>query len=130
MVFPADDKNLPDVLEFIGRCLDSISCPNKARIQIGISVEEVFVNISHYAYDKPGGSVTVNVEATPGMAVITLIDTGFPFDPLKKTDPDITLSLEERPIGGLGVFMAKNLMDEMTYEYKDGQNILTMRKHL
>ena len=130
MVFPADDTYLPEVLEYIGKCLDSLSCPKKARMHINVSVEEVFVNISHYAYDKPGGSVTVNVEAAPGRAVITFMDTGAPFDPLKKTDPDVSLSAEERPIGGLGIFMAKKMMDTMTYEYKDGQNILTMSKCL
>ena len=63
-------------------------------------------------------------------AVITLIDGGIPYDPLAKEDPDVTLSAEEREIGGLGIFMAKKNMDEMTYKYEDGKNILTCRKKI
>lgn len=62
--------------------------------------------------------------------VITFIDHGIPYDPLRKNDPDITLTSEEREIGGLGIFMVKKTMDEITYEYRDGQNILRIRKNI
>lgn len=72
----------------------------------------------------------VEVTEAPISVIITFIDRGIPYDPLKKDDPDITLSAEEREIGGLGIFMVKKTMDEITYEYKDGQNILRIRKDI
>ena len=73
-------------------------------------------------------TVRVETEADPTTAVITFIDSGTPFDPLQKADPDVTLDAEEREIGGLGIFLVKKSMDEITYEYKDGHNILRIRK--
>lgn len=130
MTVAAETENLQKVLGFVGGYLDKISCQKKARMHIDIAVEEIFVNIAHYAYDKAGGNVTVNVEVTPETAVITFIDSGAPYDPLKKPGPDVTLPMEKRAIGGLGVFMAKKLMDELIYEYRNGQNILTMKKNI
>ena len=66
----------------------------------------------------------------PKTVYVTFIDSGMPFDPLKKEDPDVTLPAEEREIGGLGIYMTKQAMDEVSYEYKDGQNILTLVKKL
>lgn len=88
-------------------------------------------NIAHYAYDAVTGSATVRVgmEEAPAAACVTFIDHGKPYDPLSKPDTDITLSAEERPIGGLGIFMVKKTMDAVTYEYKDGQNIVTIKKN-
>ena len=130
MTVAAETENLQKVLGFVGGYLDKISCQKKARMHIDIAIEEIFVNIAHYAYDKAGGNVTVNVEVTPETAVITFIDSGAPYDPLKKPGPDVTLPMEKRAIGGLGVFMAKKLMDELIYEYRNGQNILTMKKNI
>jgi anti-sigma regulatory factor (Ser/Thr protein kinase) len=78
------------------------------------------------------GEATVRVEVIedPLAVVITFIDKGVPYDPLAKADPDITLSAEERDIGGLGVYMVKKSMDDIIYEYKDGQNILKIKKYL
>ena len=122
MTVAAETENLQKVLGFVGGYLDKISCQKKARMHIDIAVEEIFVNIAHYAYDKAGGNVTVNVEVTPETAVITFIDSGAPYDPLKKPGPDVTLPMEKRAIGGLGVFMAKKLMDELLeWQKKSGQ---------
>ena len=95
-------------------------------------IDELFGNIAHYAYKPETGPATVRVEVTetPISVIVTFIDHGIPYDPLKKDDPDVTLSAEERAIGGLGIFMVKKTMDEITYEYKDGQNILSIRKDL
>ena len=123
-------ENLSQVLAFLEENLEQAECPMKAQMQIGVAAEEIYVNIAHYAYDKAGGNVTVNVEVTPETAVITFIDSGAPYDPLKKPGPDVTLPMEKRAIGGLGVFMAKKLMDELIYEYRNGQNILTMKKNI
>ena len=102
----------------------------KVQMQIDIAVEEIFVNVAHYAYTPNVGKVKIRLEkpADSTGVDITFIDSGIPYDPLAKPDPDVTLSAEERQIGGLGIFMVKKSMDSMLYEYTDGQNILTMRK--
>ena len=125
-------ENLDQVLAFVDEQLESANCPPKIQMQIDIAVEELFVNIARYAYQPSKGTATVQVgmEKEPLAAVITLIDGGVPYDPLKKPDPDVTLSAEERKIGGLGIYMVKKSMDDMQYRYEDGKNILTIRKRL
>ncbi|MBQ9016072.1 MAG: ATP-binding protein [Firmicutes bacterium] len=123
--------NLTPVLAFIEQQLEKTGCPFKTQMQIAIAAEEIYVNIARYAY-KPGtGEVTVRLEVTdePAAASLTFIDSGTPFDPLKKTDPDITLSAEERDIGGLGIYMTKKSMDEVRYEYAGEKNVFTMVKN-
>ena len=112
--------------------LDSTTCPLETRLLLQISVEELFVNIASYAYAPGTGEVTVgcSVDPTVPSIAIQFRDRGVPFDPLAKEDADITLSAEERRIGGLGIYMVKEFMDELTYSYEDGQNILTMHKTL
>lgn len=133
LTIPATVENIEKVTEFVNSQLEEINCPIKAKMQIDIAIDELFGNIAHYAYKPETGPATVRVEVTeaPTISVIvTFIDHGIPYDPLKKDDPDVTLSAEERAIGGLGIFMVKKTMDEITYEYKDGQNILSIRKDL
>ena len=125
-------ENLPQVLAFVDEQLEAADCPMKIQIQIDIAVEEIFVNIAHYAYAPETGKAMVRIEtlADPPSVDITFIDNGVPYDPLAKADPDITLSVKERKKGGLGIFMVKNTMDNVSYEYKDGKNILTIKKNL
>lgn len=132
MTIPATVENIEKVTEFVNSQLEEIDCPIKARMQIDIAIDELFGNIANYAYNPETGPATVRVEVTeaPISVVVTFIDHGIPYDPLKKDDPDVTLSAEERAIGGLGIFMVKKTMDEITYEYKDGQNILRIRKDI
>ncbi len=122
--------NLEEVLAFMDQWLEAHDCPMKVQMQIDIAVEEIFVNVAHYAYTPNVGKVKIRLEkpADSTGVDITFIDSGIPYDPLAKPDPDVTLSAEERQIGGLGIFMVKKSMDSMLYEYTDGQNILTMRK--
>ena len=124
--------NLQSVLDFIGSRLDAVDCPMKFRMQLDLAVEEIFVNIANYAYAPGIGKATVRVEVSddPVAIKITFVDRGVPYDPLKKADPDVTLSAEERQIGGLGIFLTKKLMDDVSYEYKDGQNVLMLKKKL
>lgn len=124
--------NLPQVLSFIDEQLEAADCPMKIQMQIDIAVEEIFVNIAHYAYNPEIGTakVRVEVQGEPPAVDITFIDNGVPYDPLAKSDPDVTLSAEERQIGGLGIFMVKKSMDDVKYEYLDGHNILTLKKGL
>ena len=104
----------------------------KIMMQIEIAVEEIYVNIVHYAYNPSVGKATIRCEVTdnPMQVMIQVLDSGIPFDPLAKEDADITLSADERDIGGLGIFMVKQSMDEVNYEYKDGKNVLTIKKVL
>ena len=128
----ASTEKLDEVFDFIDAELEAMGCGMKTVNQINLAVEEIFVNIAHYAYAPGTGPVTVRVETArePKSVAITFIDCGVPYDPLAKPDPDVTLSAEERQIGGLGIYMVKKSMDDMTYEYRDGQNVLTIRKDL
>ena len=128
----AKNTNIEAVTNFVNEQLEALDCPMKAQMQIDIAIDELFGNIAHYAYNSEIGKATVRVEVIedPLAVVITFIDNGVPYDPLAKADPDTTLSAEEREIGGLGIYMVKKSMDDITYEYKDGQNILTIKKKI
>ena len=132
LTLAATVENIETVTEFVNAQLELMDCPIKAQMQIDIAIDELFGNIAHYAYNTEVGSATVRVEVSeaPLAVIITFIDNGIPYDPLGKDDPDITLSAEEREIGGLGIYMVKQSMDEITYEYKDGQNILKIKKNI
>ena len=125
-------ENLHQVLSFVDGCLEQAACPMKIQMQIDVAVEEVYVNIASYAYAPETGPVTIRVEteADPSRVSVTFMDRGVPYDPLKKPDPDVTLSAEERQIGGLGIYMVKKSMDGMEYAYQNGQNILTIHKNI
>lgn len=126
----ATSENIPVITAFVDEQLERYACPMKAQAQIDIAIDELFGNIVRYAYHPEIGPATVQVEVTeePLAVVITFIDQGKPYDPLAKEDPDVTLSAEEREIGGLGIYIVKQSMSEITYEYKDGRNILKIRK--
>ena len=125
-------ENIPAVTAFVDEQLEAFDCPMKAQMQIDIAIDELFSNIAYYAYNPDVGPATVRVEVVedPMAVVITFIDKGVPYDPLTREDPDTTLSAEERNLGGLGIYMVKKSMDEVTYEYKDGQNILKIKKNI
>lgn len=126
----ADTAELDNVLSFADTILEELGCSVKAQMQIDIAIEEIFVNIAHYAYPGAEGEAVIYVEPGEGSSSVTITfeDEGIPYDPLKNEDPDITLSADDRPIGGLGIFMVKKSMDEVSYEYKDGKNRLTIKK--
>ena len=132
LTIAAKIENIEAVTEFVNEQLEAFDCSMKAQMQIDIAIDELFSNIAHYAYNPEIGNATVRVEVIeePLCVIITFIDSGVPYDPLKNEDPNITLSAEEREIGGLGIYMVKKSMDEITYEYKDGQNILSIKKKL
>ena len=126
----ARTENLPDVLGFVDALLEERECKMKPQMQIDVAVEEIFVNIAHYAYTEGVGEARIQVdfEGDPLSVVITFIDSGTPYDPLAKEDPDVNKPAAEREIGGLGIFLTKKNMDEVAYEYSGGKNIFTMRK--
>lgn len=132
LTLEASLEYVPAATEFVERELEARNAPAKALSQINIAVDEIFSNIVRYAYpDAPGrGTATLRIESlpdSPGVA-LTFVDQGIPYNPLEKEDPDVTLSADERGIGGLGIFMVKKTMDEIQYEYMDGQNILRIQK--
>lgn len=128
----ADVANLPKVTALLEETLEEADCPLKTQMQLCVAAEEIFVNIANYAYAPDTGTATIRLSlgGDPAAATVTFIDRGIPFDPLAKPDPDVSLSANDRKIGGLGIFMVKKTMDEVHYEYRDGQNIFTMRKKL
>ncbi len=126
----AKTDNLPQVLGYIDEKLEEARCDMRIQLQIDIAVEEIFVNIASYAYEGKEGPAEIVFDVKDDVATITFIDGGIPYDPLAKEDPDITLSADQRQIGGLGIFMVKKSMDDMKYEYRDGKNCLTLFKRI
>ena len=130
--FPAKTESLTDVLAFTEQILEKYECSMKIQTAICVAIEEVFVNVAHYAYGEAEGDVKFDItfDKDTRTATFRMADKGVPFDPLKKPDPDITLSAEEREIGGLGIFITKKTMDQVNYAYENGENILTMIKKI
>lgn len=129
--FEADDKNLAEVIEFVKSPVqDELSLEIENKVEL--AVEEIFVNVAHYAYGENTGTVTItsSLETEPKRLCVEFCDQGIPFDPLAKPDPDITLSAEDRKIGGLGIFLTKKFMDKVEYRYENGSNILYFEKNL
>ena len=130
--FPANIEALNDVLGYVEQTLENYECSMKIQMSICVAIEEVFVNVAHYAYGDGEGDMSLSIGFDEESRIITfrMTDKGVPFDPLAKPDPDITLSAEEREIGGLGIFITKKTMDSVTYAYENGENILTMTKEI
>lgn len=123
-------QNVETVTEFVNAVLEENDCPAKVQMRIDVAIDEIFGNIAYYAYGNSCGNVTIQIEIEkdlPGI-VLTFIDQGMPYNPLENKEPDITLDIEEREIGGLGIFLVKKTMDALSYEYVDGQNVLTLKK--
>ncbi|MBQ6595904.1 MAG: SpoIIE family protein phosphatase [Clostridia bacterium] len=125
-------ESIPTVTGYIDEQLEAIDCPMKVQMQIDIAIDELFGNIAHYAYPDGVGEAVVRFDFDEQKREICLVfsDWGIPYNPLKAVEPDVTLSAEERKVGGLGIFLVRKTMDEMTYEYSNGQNILTIRKRI
>ena len=132
LTLKAELESIPKAVAFIDEQLEACGCGMKAQMQIDIAIDELFGNIVHYAYPGENGEATVQFdfdEANRDVS-ITFADGGVPFDPLQSADPDVSLSAEERKVGGLGIYMVKKSMDRMAYHRKDGLNILTIYKHI
>ena len=127
----AEIENQDKVMDFVNERLEKASAPMKVTAQTDIVIDEVFANICNYAYAPDKGTATIrcSVGGTPAFLSLVFRDKGKPFNPLNKADPDITASIEDREIGNLGIFMVKQIMDTVEYEYKNGENVLTMTKH-
>jgi len=132
LTIEATTENMSAVTAFVNEQVGRLGCPIRVQKQVDMAIDELFSNIAHYAYSPEVGLATVRVETAedPLAVIITFIDNGVKFDPLTREDPDITLSIEERGIGGLGIYMVKKTMDEISYKYLNGQNILQIKKNL
>lgn len=128
--FPATDEMLDDVIAFVEEELDNADCSMKISMQITVAVEEIFVNIAHYAYPEGEGIMNLAIFEEDGVITLRFTDGGIPFDPLAKEDPDVTLTAEERNIGGLGIYMVKKSMDNVSYERCDDKNIFSISKRI
>lgn len=132
LTLDATIENVTAVTSFVDGQLERLGCSPESQAQIDIAIDELFSNIAYYAYNPATGPATVRVEVAeaPLSVAITFIDSGVKYDPLAKADPDLSLSAEERDIGGLGIYIVKKSMDDVSYEYKDGRNILRIRKNI
>jgi len=134
-------ENFDKVTAFVEEELENNGVDMNSSMQITIALEEIYVNIAHYAYSKTDadgnvipntgtGPMKLSLDVSSEQVLMTFEDKGIPYNPLEKADPDITLSAEEREIGGLGIYMVKQSMDDVVYEHRDGKNILTLVKKL
>ena len=130
--FEANVDRIPWLTEQIESQLEELNCPIKPMMQINVAIDELLANIASYAYSQGKGEVTVRFDFEPDTrtASITFIDRGVPYDPLAKPDPDVTLGADDRMVGGLGIFLVKKTMDDMTYARVDDRNMLTIRKRI
>ena len=132
MTLEARQENVRELTAMVVGELEKLDCPMKAQMQIELAIDEIFTNIVSYAYVPGTGDATVqfDFDEASGMVILSFADRGVPYDPLKKEDPDVSLPASEREIGGLGIFLVKKNMDDMRYEYRDGQNLLTLYKKI
>ena len=132
LTLEADMTNLNRVLAFVDSRLEAAECDPSIQMVIDLAVEELFTNVASYAYAPGTGPVTIRVktEGQSGTAEISFKDHGVPYDPLKQSGPNLDNDIESRRIGGLGIYMVKNSMDDMSYEYRDGNNVLVIRKKI
>ena len=129
-IFEARKNGLTDVLAFLEGELEKVNCDMKTQTALCIAMEEIFINIANYAYPEGGGAAKIAIDADEETCVVTILvcDTGIAFDPLKRADPDVTQSAEQREVGGLGIFIVKKMMDSIAYVRENGENRLTMTK--
>ena len=117
-------------MEFVETALLRDGCGQESLRKLLVAVDEIFSNIARYAYGAICGEAEITVEVRDQMASVCFLDSGVPYNPQLKEDPDVTLSAEDRKIGGLGIYVVKRRMDSVDYEYRDGKNILTVRKSI
>lgn len=130
--FPAKTEALNEFIAFVEETLEGYGCPLKTQMALCVAIEEVFVNVANYAYGEGKGDVEflISFDEDNREVTFTLKDKGIPFNPLERDDPDVTLSAEQRQIGGLGIFITKKTMDVVSYKYENNENILTMVKKI
>ena len=131
LTLPNDIETIPQLNEFIDTVAEKIGLDMSLTMSLNLAIEEAVVNVMEYAYPEgEQGNVDIEVIADDKWLTFIISDNGIPFDPTTQEDADTTLSAEERPIGGLGIFLVRQLMDSINYQRKDGKNILTLSKKM
>ena len=126
-----DVQQVPQLAAFVEEVAEGVGLNPSTAMSLNLAMEEAVVNVMNYAYPAgTQGDIGITACKSKGMLTFTITDSGTPFDPTAKSDPDITLAAEDRPIGGLGIMLVRQLMDEVLYERKDNQNILTLKKKI
>lgn len=130
--FAAEMKLLPEMLAFIGGAFAACHAGSRAENLVKVACEEVLANVLSYAYDGNPGTVEIACDFLQAQGCFTLriADSGVPYNPLDGAMPDLDVELDERQVGGLGVYLYKTIMDEVSYSYEDGKNILRLRKYI
>lgn len=123
------NENLNLVQNYVSNFMKENGFNENDKMKVDVIVEEVFINICSYAYNGATGPCVIELKYDENKIIITFKDKGGQYDPLKRKDPDITLEAEDRPIGGLGIYMTKKMMDEVSYKYENNTNILTIIKN-
>ena len=131
LILPNDVQEVPKLAAFVDEVCEAAGMDMSATMQMNLAIEEAVVNVMNYAY-PPGKKGEINISATANDSRLKIVisDSGVPFDPTAKGEADTTLSAEERPIGGLGIFLVRQLMDSVNYEHVDSYNVLTLMKNL
>ena len=131
LVLPNDIETIPQLNEFIDSVAEEVGLEMSLTMSLNLALEEAVVNVMEYAYPEgQKGDVEIEVTADQEWMTFVIMDTGIAFDPTMKEDADTTLSAEERPIGGLGIFLVRQLMDVIDYKRQDNKNVLTLRKKM
>ena len=131
IVLNNDIQEVPQLVAFVDEVCEAVGFNPAVTMQMNLALEEAVVNVMNYAYPPDiRGKVTIDASANDVRLKFTIIDSGRPFDPTVQADVDTTLSVKERPIGGLGIHIVRQIMDSINYERIDGQNVLTLRKKL
>ena len=131
LTLPNDINTIPQLSEFIDTLCEELEIDMATVMSLNLAMEEAVVNVMDYAYPEgTTGEICIEAIADDTQLHFVISDSGKPFDPTAKADVDITLSAEERPIGGLGIHLIRQIMDDVSYERKDGKNILKLSKTL
>jgi len=131
LVLPNDIETIPQLNEFIDSVAEEVGLEMSLTMSLNLAIEEAVVNVMEYAYpDGQKGNVEIEVTADQQWMTFVITDTGIAFDPTTKEDADTTLSAEERPIGGLGIFLVRQLMDVIDYKRTANKNVLILQKKL
>ena len=127
ILLEANIDNYSKLIDWLNKKCDDAEIQSAYKTKLNIAVEEIFANVANYAYPTNEGNVEVAFKVSGNEVEMKFIDAGTPYNPLEKQDPDITLNADERQIGGLGIFMVKNYMDEVNYNYENENNVLTIK---
>ena len=132
LVVEAKVENLTMVNEFVEELLQPLNCSIKVQMQLELAVEEIFVNIAHYAYGEKTGKafITGRILEEPLRLELVFMDEGIPYDPLAREDPNLEQKMEDRAIGGLGIYLVKKNVEEIAYSHQEGKNMLTLCKYI